>query len=158
MLLAYLSFLLLVVGFALWRGGAPERLCALVFVLMAVLQYPSQLLFGKVFSTVDVVSLGVDVVAFAAFTLVAMVANRSWPLCIAAMQLLSCASHFGREASDKVEPLVYAVLKAGPTAAAVLILFIGTLAHQYRRAVGRQIQPWVADFRPPFWLPKFLML
>lgn len=156
MLFAFVSALTLVVAYAMWRGGAPERGGALVFIVMAVLQYTGRLFFDRVFETVDLLSFSVDLFAFASFTFIALQANRRWPLFLAAMQLLSCVSHFGREVSGKVEPLVYATLKARPTIAALVILLIGTLVHRARVKRGVQIASWTAGTTWPTWVPEFL--
>ena len=156
MLVTFIFALTIVVGYALWRGGAPERSGALVFILMAVLQYTGRLFFDRVFQAVDPLNLAVDLFAFASFTLIALHANRIWPLFIAAMQLLSCASHFGRGVSHKVEQLVYAVLMAGPTVAALIILLIGTLVHRARVKRGVQTASWTKGTTWPAWIPEFL--
>jgi hypothetical protein len=156
MLIPFLTGLLLIVSYALWRGGAPERADALVFVLMAVFQFSGRLFFDRVFSTVDLLGFATDLLALAGFTLIALQANRIWPLFIAAMQLLSCVSHFGREVSDKVEPLVYAVLMAGPTAVGQVILLAGTLAHRRRIKRGIRMESWTPGTVLPAWMPGFL--
>jgi len=156
MLTAFLFALTFVVGLALWKGGAPERCGALVFVLMALLQYTGRLFFERVFDAVDPLAVTVDVVALSGFTLIALQANRTWPFFIAAMQLLSCASHFGRDISSKVEPLVYALLAYGPTTAAIAVLLIGVLAHLARVRRGFIIPGWTTGTTFPAWVPRAL--
>lgn len=156
MLIPFLFGFAIVVSYAMWSGGAPERAGAVVFILMALVQYPGRLIFDRVFNDIDPLSFSVDLFAFAGFTIIALWANRTWPLFIAAMQLLSCASHFGRELSSKVEPLVYALLKAGPTIAALVILMIGTLTHRARIRRGVRLASWTDDTTLPAWLPAFL--
>lgn len=157
MLIAFLPFFTLVVSYAMLRGGGPERTCALVFVAMAALQYSGRLFFVRVFDSVDLLSLAVDVFALLAFTFIALEANRKWPLCVAAMQLLSCASHLGREISDKVEPLVYASLKAGPTLVALTLLLIGTVLYHRKAKRGENPVGWMPGHQVPAWVPAFLM-
>lgn len=156
MLIPFLIGFTFVVSYALWRGSAPERAGALIFVLMAVLQYSGRLVFARVFDTLDPLSLAADLFAFIGFTWLALSANRIWPIFVAAMQLLSCASHFGREISCKVEPLVYAVLTAGPTIAALAILVIGALANQSRTRRGVRLASWTKGTAFPDWVPAFL--
>lgn len=156
MLIVYLFALTSVVGLALWKGGAPERCGALVFVLMALLQYTGRLFFERVFDAVDPLAVAVDVFALVGFTLIALQANRTWPFFIAAMQLLSCASHFGRDISTKVEPLVYAILALVPTGTAIGILLIGVLAHMARVRRGATIPGWTAGTTFPAWFPRAL--
>ncbi len=107
-------------------------------------------------NTVDLLILSADLFALAGFTLLALWANRIWPLFIAALQLLSCASHFGREISSKVEPRVYAVLMLGPTVAALVVLLIGTLAQRVRIKRGVHLPSWSKGTALPRWFPAFL--
>lgn len=132
-------------AFAIWKGGAPERLCAWVILLMAVAQYVGFALIGRVFKTLDVVSLSVDLIGLVGMTAIALHANRTWPLWTSAMQLLSCASHLGRDISDRVEPLVYSILKSAPTFLVFLILMIGTAMHQLRLRKLGQDTDWVGS-------------
>lgn len=154
MFLVFTITLIFSVFFALTKGGAPERLCAIVFVLMAALQYSGSFAFGRVFEAVDLVSLAVDLLGALAFTAVALVADRLWPLLISAMQLISCVSHFGREIAPKVEPLVYSVLRSGPTLAALVILAVGTILHQRRVLKQGMDASWISSFQAPVWLPE----
>ena len=154
--IAFLLALTLVVTFAMWQGGAPERWAALVFIMMIVLQAIGRLFFAQVFDRVDLLSFAVDLFAFTSYTWLALFANRTWPLFIAAMQLLSCVAHFGREVSSTVEPVVYAVLTSGPTLAALAILLIGTLVHRARLNRGVQLTSWAHGTTLPAWIPQFL--
>lgn len=156
MLTAFYVIFVISVALAIWQGGSPERLAALVILLMALLQFLGSSIFGRQFAVVDLVSLSVDVVGLVGMTAIAFFANRYWPLWTSAMQLLSCVSHLGREISGKVEPLVYAVLKTGPTFIVLIILLLGTLLHWRRQRKFAQDPSWIASFRPPEWMPQSL--
>lgn len=152
----FTALLLITLALAFWQGGSPERLCAGVVLLMALLQFLGNALFGRIFDQVDLVSLIVDLTGFVGMTAIALFANRIWPLWTSAMQLLSCTSHLGREVSGKVEPLVYSILKTGPTFLVLLILLMGTFHHWWRLKEGVKDSAWVDGFQPPAWIPRFL--
>ncbi len=138
------------------EGGAPERLCAGVISAMFAIQFVGLLATDNRYDQIDPISLSVDLLGLSGMTAIALFANRIWPLWTSAMQLLSCTSHLGREVSGKVEPLVYAVLKTGPTFVVLIILLLGTLLHWRRQRKFAQDPSWIASFRPPEWMPQSL--
>lgn len=156
MYLIFSALLIVSIAFAFWKGGAPERLCALGFVVMATVQYLGTLIVGRVYGSVDIMSLTVDCLGLLGFTAVALVANRMWPLCIAAMQLIACVSHFEREISTRIEPLAYAIMRSGPTFIALVILAMGTTFHVYRVKRRGADSSWLPTFHPPDFWPTFL--
>ena len=144
--------LVLSVGFAFWKGGPPERLCAAVIVAMAVIQPIAHLVIPTRFDKIDIVNLTIDLMAFAGMTAIALFADRKWPSWTAALQLLACAAHFVRILSIKVEPLVYATMTVGPTFAVFCILVIGTEMHR-RRLQRLGVDPsWATSLPPPSWM------
>lgn len=140
------------VGFAFWKGGPPERLCAAVLVAMYVIQMAAILVVPRRFEKFDPTGLAVDLMAFAAMTAIALCADRKWLLWTAALQLLACGAHLVRILSIKVEPLVYGIMKSGPTVAVICILVLGTEMHR-RRLRRNGVDPsWVTSLPPPSWM------
>ena len=139
--------LILVVAFALWGGGAPERwVSGLMFVAnaaTALLPYDP----GSTFLSLDWSGFGVDAVLFVAFTAVALRANRYWPIWLAALQLVSVAIHVIRMVDRALVPLVYA-WSIGQIAYPLMALLVaGTIRHRRRcRAFGRD-PAWNDDAR-----------
>ena len=156
MLEIFLACMLFSIGAALVYGGAPERLGAAVVVLMAFAQFTGHQLSQAAYLNVDMVSLIVDLVGLLGMTAIALHANRIWPLWTAALQLLSCASHVGRDLSSQAEPLVYSILKSSPTFVVFILLMAGTLQHQLRVKRQGQDSPWTPSVRVPPWAPQFL--
>lgn len=140
------------VGFAFWKGGPPERLGAAVLVAMAVIQPIAHLVTPLRFHKVDTAGLTVDLMAFAGMAVIALYADRKWPLWTAALQLLACAAHLVRILSIKVEPLVYGTMKAAPTFAVLFVLVIGTEMHRRRLRRHGADPSWVTSYPPPSWM------
>lgn len=140
------------VGFALWKGGPPERLGAAVLLAMAVIQPMAHLVLPLRFDRFDVVGFVVDLMAFVGMTAIALYADRMWPLWTAALQLLACAAHVVRLLSIDIRLLTYGTMKGWPTFAALFVLVVGTAMHR-RRLRRRGSDPsWAIWLPPPFWM------
>lgn len=129
---AFYGLLILSVSLAFLRGGEPEKIGALIILVMTVLQFGSLFFGPTAFHNVDLASLIVDVLGLAAFGAVAIYAMRVWPIWAASLQLLSLTSHFARNVDQSVEPLVYEVMATAPTFMVLLTLLLGTIFHRRR--------------------------
>ena len=151
--LQYISSLLL--GLAMWRwGGGPERGIAILFcgVLMAPLI--SFRLFGSgsmIFGNFAMLYVGLDTIALIGFVLIALNANRNYPLWVAGLQLVAVCAHMVRGFADAVSPLAYVILAIGPSYGQLTLMLIGLLRHRWRlRRFGAY-----RDWRPGHSLPRF---
>jgi hypothetical protein len=126
----YLVLLTATCSYALWRGGPPERIAAGI-ILAAV--FASGLVassYRGAFAQREVGIFLVDLMMFGAATVLALRAERFWPLCLAALlglgaqlQLLSwLAPESGRQ--------VYKVLHALNAYPVLLVLAAGTWRHR----------------------------
>ena len=144
----------LLVGLALWRGGGgPERSLAILFtgVIMAPaiifrLTASGTMIFG-VFAPLYAV---LDVIALVGFVLVALNANRNYPLWIAGLQIVAVGAHLVKGLVDGVSPIAYVVLAVGPSYCQLALLVAGLLRH---RARLRRFGPY-RDWRPGHNLPR----
>jgi hypothetical protein len=135
---AFATVLILSISFALVRGGGPERWGALVIVSMTVIQVGSTFVERPRFYSVDLTSVVVDAYGVIGFGVIALYARRAWPIWATSLQILSLSSHFARQVDKDVSPMVYGLMKSGPTFLVLLGLLVGTLAHARRlRAQGR---------------------
>ena len=79
-------------GYALWRGGPPERIAAKVVIVWVLTDVGYHLLFGPSgFVVVDPAHLLIDGGELVAILWVALRANRLWPLWAAAAQVMTVA-------------------------------------------------------------------
>jgi hypothetical protein len=135
----FMSFSLL---FILWKGAAPERLGVASIFALGVFQLSVERLMPSKFVTVDVSSLGADLIGFLAFGMIALHARRIWPLWATAFQLLCLGAHFARWASISISREAYAVLRGAPTAMAILLMLGATLLCISARKRGLIDRPW----------------
>jgi hypothetical protein len=138
LLALFYATLAVVCPLALWKGGAPERAGVALLAVMLLGGLAGQLA-GPRFATLDTIALADDLVGFGGFTWIAYHARRFWPIWAAALQLLSLAGHFARVVETASAPVVYALMKSGPTYLIFIALLIGTLGHWRRTRQARRV-------------------
>ncbi|MBA2466183.1 MAG: hypothetical protein H0V46_01080 [Sphingomonas sp.] len=139
----FLLFFAFVIAFASWRGGAPERLTAVAYVIalagsasVGVIEMPGA------FRTVPMLILAVDCLLLLALCLLAVRANRWWPIMTAACALVAVLVHAAKLLDTAMIPNGYAFLVTIWSWPMVALLAIGTWAHRRRLAEGRFVPDW----------------
>lgn len=144
-------FLALAVGgclYAIRCGGGPERIIGATILATVVADPILHLALSVRFVSVDPTHLIIDVARFGAFTLVALRANRFWPIWLAGLQMLALGAHLTREMELSIHPVVYAVMKAMWSYGMVALLVFATRNHQRLIAGGATRKSW-NSFSPP---------
>lgn len=124
--------LLLVCGYALWRGGAPERIAAVLFAGAAAMTFASMYSYG--FRAISGLYLLVDLALFVAIAALSLWADRFWPMWVAALQLIVLAAHGVRATNPELLPFIYYVATAKLAYPMILMLAVGTVRHRERLA------------------------
>lgn len=125
--------LLLAAGYAVARGGGPERIVGLSLVLAFTASLLVQQPAAERFITIEWGILLVDVALLAVLLAVALHADRFWPLWVTALHGLSTGAHMVRGVDFGIEPVAYAILLASWSYPIILLLAVGTLRHAGRR-------------------------
>jgi hypothetical protein len=139
--IVFFTVQLLVCLYALWRGGMPERLTAWMMALAAILTSILAYELRISFSQVSVVIVLIDVALLIGLVLLALRADRFWPIWVAALQLLSIGIHVTRGLDPTILPMVYNRTLGKVAYPMMVLLVIGTFRHQ-RRARGRVDPDW----------------
>ena len=134
--------LLLCCGYALLRGGAPERIGACIFLVATALTYASVSGPASRYSSVEVGILVVDVATLVGLLALALRAERYWPLWVAGFQLIGTAGHVVRVVDPSVIRWGYAFALAFWSYPMLLILVLGTWRHQQRLAQNGVDKSW----------------
>ena len=120
------AILLLIWGYALWRGQKDERIaasaCLIATVLTAVVIPPVTVRYSAPDSTL----LAIDVAMFIAFAALALTSKRFWPLWVAGLQLTMTLSHVMRAINPNLIPQAYAAAAMLWSYPILLIILIGT--------------------------------
>ncbi len=119
-------------GYALLRGGAPERLTGLALLLAAVSTSILQWDIPSLFSGLEVGVMIVDLLLLVVLIAITLHADRFWPAWVTALHALGLGAHLTKVISPDLIRLVYAVLAAAWSYPIVLVLVIGTVRHSRR--------------------------
>jgi hypothetical protein len=131
---------------AIWRwGGGPERW--LIGLFIATMVVPIHMFWwlelgDPTHGPNAWLYLAFDLVALAGFVLVALHANRNYPLWIAGFQLVAIGTHATRGLVDDVSPLAIAILVIGPSYAQLLLIFGGFVRHVRRERRFGPYREW----------------
>jgi hypothetical protein len=133
-LIIYRALMYSVCGYAILRGKTEARIVGAVFLVgdLATLWLRS-----STYSAVEVEILMVDILAFLAFTYVALISDRFWPLWIAGLQLTSSMGHVFKAIDAQLLPIAYAAALRMWAWPILIILGIGTWRAQRRTGADR---------------------
>jgi hypothetical protein len=134
----YAALLLGVCAYAFWRGRADERWAAATCLAASLI---SVALLGPVhlrYSDVEIGVLIIDLLAFSAFTWIALRSDRFWPLWMAGLQLTTTLGHLMKAVDTDLLPIAYGAALRLWSYPILIILAIGTWrSHQRGRSRGR---------------------
>jgi hypothetical protein len=130
--LLFWAFLLLICGYALWRGRKEERIAAsacLLATIVTVWIIPPEPLR---YSTLDLGQLAIDAAMLVTFVAIALRSDRFWPLWVAGLQLTMSMSHLMKAIDSDLIPRAYAAAAVLWSYPILLIILIGTWRAHHR--------------------------
>jgi DNA-binding CsgD family transcriptional regulator/uncharacterized membrane protein YhaH (DUF805 family) len=131
--------------YALIRGGAPERIAAAMTVVGTFLIFVALWTAPLRLGGIDISAPVLDSAGLLAFLLLALRANRFWPIWLTALNGLGLITHIILRINPTIDPGAYGLVGAISTPFFSLILFVGTRNHQLR------LRHYGAD---PAWTPR----
>ena len=135
--------------YAFIEGGAPERIGAAIYLTGSVLTYVSLETSPIRFRGVEVGVFIIDIVVFLGFVLIALRANRYWPIWVSALVGLGLVGHLAMLVHPRVIPWAYAVVLSMWSYPILLVMAAGTYAH-HRRLIRNGADPsWTRSSGPP---------
>ncbi|MEL7444621.1 MAG: hypothetical protein AAGK02_02270 [Pseudomonadota bacterium] len=138
-----LAIILIAIAFR-W-GGGPERVVAATWlVLFEVASVASRAIWGseRQLSDVDVFFASTDILACVIWVAVALCANRTYTLWIAAMQLLAVTAHLARGLVEAISPVAYLTMVYVPGWFQLMVLAIGLARHINRKRRYGEYRDW----------------
>lgn len=145
---AYLQYLaiLFLAAIGLWRGGGPEKAIGLVLIAILSLTLTFHFLLSpgtkRAFDQVDLELLVLDALAAIALAVIALKANRIYPLWVFGAQLISVATHLSRELSQIMNPLAYFLLYVLPSYIQICAYAMGIYCHLRRKRKYGTYRSW----------------
>jgi heme exporter protein D len=153
---AILHFASVLVALAIWRWGrGPERWLIAIYLVTMVAPFYATLLLGLGYLANGPYSwfyFATDLAALAGFVLVALNANRNYPLWIAGFQLVAVGGQAMRGLFDGISLLALLILIVGPSYCQLLLIFGGFLRHRARERRYGSYREWRT---PPAQTPLF---
>ena len=135
---------------ALVWGAGPERAVALVWLVcfeFSLSLYRLALGTGYQVETTDLVLASIDTLAGLLWVVIALNANRNYPLFIAALQLLVMAAHLVRGLIESIAPIAYAIMIVAPGWLQLFILAAGLTRHIQRKRGYGPYREWRVPVR-----------
>jgi hypothetical protein len=130
----FYALLLAVCLYAFATGGGPERLGAAAYGLACI---ASHFVFSAPaikFRSVETGVFLIDVLVFAAFAILALRANRFWPIWVTALLGLGVLAHLARWAGPDTMPWAYQLVLSIWSYPILAIIAIGAFNHRRRLA------------------------
>lgn len=136
------------------RGSAPERTGAAILLVGSIFTLVTLSSAATIYRSLEVGVFLVDVATLVAFLFLALRADRLWPLCITAFQLVGTAGHAVKLVDPQVLPYAYAFALRFWGYPMILMLILGTWNHQKRLIRNGVDKSWSSssgrwDRRPP---------
>jgi hypothetical protein len=140
--LGFILLLFAICGYALWRGGPPERWGGVSCLIASAATLVAPLPGGPVFRSLEVELLVIDLVLLAALLALALKANRYWPIWAAAAHSTAVAVHAAKALNPSLVWPIYAAAASASSIGVIFILWIGTLRHRRRLRTCGSDPPW----------------
>lgn len=143
--LAFAVLFALTVLYALLRGGTPERLAALAYLLAYLAGVALTANRSDAFQSVELGILMTDAALAAALVIIATRANRYWTIWAASLQTVALTGHLAKFVVPEILAPAYAVTLIVWSYAAIPVLAIATLRHQQRMSARGQDLAWTPE-------------
>jgi hypothetical protein len=132
-------------GYAWLCGGAPERIGAAIFATGTLLTIAAASAPPVRFSDVEIGIFAADFLTFAAFLILALRAERFWPLWMSGLLGVGLVAHLAKSISPEVVPWAYAVVLSVWSYPMLFLLVLGTWSHRKRLAKHGADRSWTSS-------------
>lgn len=144
----FLILLLGTCGYALWRGGAPERIAAGAMLAATVASAIFRSDIDGRFLDLEVGLFLVDATLLAVLLVIMLRADRGWPILICALHLCTVGAHGVKFIDSEMIRVTYVVMVTAWSWPMVIALGIGTWRHRRRLAINGYDLDWSAPIAP----------
>lgn len=129
---AFLILMLVAIGYALRKGGGPERAMALIAATMIASDQALHLLVPPEYASLDVGHLAIDLFGASSTMFLALIAYRFWPMIAAALHILPLLAHLSRHFDFALHPAAYLIMQVSSSWLVPPLLIVATWRHQKR--------------------------
>jgi hypothetical protein len=128
-------FILLVIvssSVAIKRGGLPERLVAMTFLILIVTDAITHIFIKNGTLTITAAHFLMEIATWVFLVGIALRAHRIWTLFVASLQTLTVASYVVPFLELKIDPIVFPIMQVSASYPVLILMIIGTWRHQRR--------------------------
>lgn len=134
---------------AAFRYGAnPERWLGTALFAMLVLTHVYASVRSRNLVDIDLVTLTIELALATVLIVIALKANRMYPLWIAGLQIIALMAHFARGSVEEISPLAYLVMFVAPSYFQIAILACGVWLHHRRVQLHGNYRSWRSSSLP----------
>lgn len=141
----FLSLLVACTLYALWAGGAPERIGAAVYALSVAATFLILTQHDPRWLNLEVGAFIVDVAVFLAFIPLALRANRFWPLWVTALLGIGVLGHVAKLMAPDTFWRAYAFVLAFWSYPILALMALGTFLHRRRLSQYGADRSWASS-------------
>jgi hypothetical protein len=132
-----------IIAWAFSRGSKPEKLGAAIVALNMCIDLAVRLWVGRWdFSAFSGSRFSIDLLEFGLLLLLALTANRVWPIFSAAAQMVAVGGSLAVWGSDGGMEVAYWAVTQSPLFGQLAALALGTFFHSRRQAVVGPYRDW----------------
>lgn len=129
-------------GYALWRGGGPERAAAVIVVIGTILAFVAEPLGLHPYGSVAIGMFLLDLAMMVAFQILALRADRFWTIWVAGLQQAAVLVHITRAIAPDIAPLAYAIGLKAWSYVILMLIIAGTWRHHRRLQIYGSDRCW----------------
>lgn len=137
-----MTFLLVALGYAVWRGGGPERAMAAIALTMVGGDALLHRFVAVEFVALDSGHLALDLFGASSTIMLALYAHRFWPMCAAVLHFLPLLAHTSRVLDVTVHPAAYLTMQVAASWALPPLLILATWRHRWRLKNSGSDRSW----------------
>ena len=139
---AFLILMLVAIGYALRKGGGPERAMAFIAMTMIASDQALPLLIPPEYASLDIGHLAIDLFGASSTMFLALIAYRFWPMIAAALHILPLLGHLSRYFDIALHPAAYLSMQVASSWPVAPLLIVATWRHQHRIRQSGSDQSW----------------
>ncbi|WP_404333600.1 hypothetical protein AB2M62_10710 [Sphingomonas sp. MMS12-HWE2-04] len=140
--LCFAALIVFACGLAWWRGGAPERAAAGMFLIAWLASIATDGPTATRYRGVQINYLLIDFALLLGLLMLARFANRRWPVLAASLQMLIVLAHVARALSPHQVALVYMIMTTVWPYVQLFLLLGGIVLHWRRTAILGAVPSW----------------
>lgn len=128
----------------IWGAGPERAMIATWMIFFELLPIPYTAIWGQglQLQTIDALLAATDLSACAVWIVVALNANRNYPLFVAALQILVLAAHLARGLIDTISPVAYVAMLVAPGWLQLFVIAAGLARHTRRERKFGPYREW----------------